>query len=60
MMRESALECKSEKQYSSKDLKSANILMNSHYQLENKAIICTCKSIYLIGDGCYLLPVTSI
>lgn len=55
-----ALECKNEKQYSSKDIKSENIFMNSHYQLENKAIIRTCKSVYPIGDGCYLLTVTSI
>lgn len=55
-----ALECKSGEQYSAKELKATNILKNSHYELVGKAIICTCKSVYPVGDDCYLLPVTSI
>ena len=54
------LECKSGEQYSSKDLKAAKILKNSHYQIDGKGIICTCKSVYPIGDDCYLIPVTAI
>ncbi len=55
-----AIECKSGEQYSSKDLKSVNVLRNAHYQVEAKAIICTSKSVYPMGDDCYLLPVTAI
>ncbi len=54
------LECKSGEQYSSKDLKAAKVLKTTHYQVDAKAIICTCKSVYPIGDDCYLLPITSI
>ncbi len=55
-----ALECKSGEQYSSKDLKATKVLKTVHYPMESKAIICTCKSIYPVGDNCYLLPVTAI
>ncbi len=55
-----ALECKSGEQYSSKDLKAANLLKNSRYELGSKAIICTCKEVCPIGDGAFLLPVTTI
>lgn len=54
------LECKSGEQYSSKDLKAAEVLKTTHYTIETKAIICTCKSVYPIGDNCYLLPITAI
>ncbi len=54
------LECKSGEEYSSKDLKAANVLKNAHYPIESKAIVCTCKSVYPIGEGCYLLSVTAI
>ncbi len=55
-----AIEIKSGEQYSSKDLKGAALLEKSHYVLDSKAIICTCKSVLPIGEGCYLLPVTAI
>lgn len=55
-----ALECKSGEQYSSKDLKGTKVLKTVHYPIASKAIICTCKSVYPIGDECYLLPVTAI
>ncbi len=55
-----ALECKSGEQYSSKDLKATKVLKTVHYPMESKAIICTCKSVYPVGDNCYLLPVTAI
>lgn len=55
-----ALECKSGEQYSSKDIKATNILKNSHYPMESKAILCTCKNVYPVGDECYLVPVTAI
>lgn len=54
------LECKNSEQYSSKGLKAANVLKNGHYPIESEAIICTCKSVYPIGEGRYLLPVTAI
>ncbi len=55
-----ALECKNGEQYFSKDLKATKVLKTVHYTIESKAIICTCKSVYPVGDDCHLLPVTAI
>ncbi len=55
-----AIECKSGEQYSSNDLKTTRILKNGRYPIEAKGIICTCKSVYPLGDDSYLLPVTAI
>lgn len=54
------LECKAGEQYSSKDIASFKELSKSKFEIVGKAIICTTKEPYPLGEGAYALPISSI
>lgn len=54
------IECKSGESYSLKDVKGFMKLKDTKYKLEKKAIICTTKEVYSLGDNVYVLPISVI
>lgn len=54
------IECKSGESYSLKDVKGFMKLKDTKYKLEKKAIICTTKEVYSLGDSVYVLPISVI
>lgn len=54
------VECKSGVTFSEKDAKTFGYMRSESYEIAESCIICNTDEIYPIGDGVFVLPITSI
>ena len=56
----SLIECKAGEKYGKEDTKDFAELKDTRFKLQKNVIICTAHTIYPIGDGSYVFPISSI